>query len=78
MNQGQERFFGFILERVQDGQREQAEALLRNSFAQQAAGTFDMNKLNDFHQRLTAMLKPEHVSEVVAILSQFGSQHVNK
>ncbi len=78
MNQGQEQFFGFILERVQDGKREAAEALLRDTFAQQAAGTFDASKLGGFNQKLTAMLKPEHVSEVVAILSQFGSQHVSK
>ncbi len=78
MNQGQSQFFQFILERVKEGSQAAAEALLGDSFARQAAGTFDAEHMKDFGAKITDMLKPEHVEEVMAIMRQFGSQHVSK
>lgn len=74
MNQGQEQFFNFILERVQEGKQEDARALLAESFGKQAAGTFGPDYLAGFIPRMTAILKPEHVEEVKAIMTQFGRE----
>ncbi len=77
MNQGQEQFFSFILERTQEGKEDAVKALLSESFAQQAAGTFSMDYLKSFEETITTLLKPEAVEEVVAIMRQFGSQHTS-
>lgn len=41
MNQGQEQFYSFIMKYVKDGKQDEAKALLSESFAKQADGTFD-------------------------------------
>ena len=40
MNQGQEKFFSFIMERIAKEHEETAKALLSENFAKQQAGTF--------------------------------------
>lgn len=77
MEAGQKQFFDFILERVQDDRRADAESLLGESFAKQATGTFDASFLRQFNEQLVPMLKPEAVDEVTAILKQFGSAHLS-
>ncbi len=77
MNPGQEQFFNFILERTQDGKQDAAKALLSESFAKQAEGTFTMDYLKSFGDTITTLLKPEAVEEVMGIMRQFGSQHTN-
>lgn len=75
MNPGQEKFFNFIMERVQDGKQEEAKALLEESFGKQADGTFNQEYLEGFVPRMIAVLKPEHVEEVKAIMAQFGQNY---
>lgn len=41
MNQGQEMFYNFFMERAKDDKKEGAQRLLAESFARQDAGTFD-------------------------------------
>lgn len=73
METGQQRFYDFIMERVDDENQKDAEALLRDSFSKQADGTFDNDYLNGFNPRLLALIKPESVEEVRKILMEFSS-----
>ena len=75
MNPGQEKFFNFIMERVQNGKQDEAKALLNESFGKQANGTFNAEYLKGFAPRMMALLKPESIDEVKTIMSQFGQGH---
>lgn len=74
MNQGQERFFNFIMERVQSGKQEEAKELLNESFSKQTEGTFNREYLEEFSQKMIAILKPENIEEVKNIMTQFSRQ----
>lgn len=72
MNQGQEKFLNFILERVQDGKQDEAKALLAESFSKQADGTFNAEYMESFIPKMIAILKPESIEEIKGIMTQFG------
>lgn len=72
MNQGQEQFFDFILERVQEDKVAEAKALLAESFKKQSDGTFTHDYITEFIPKMIALLKPENVEEVQAIMVQFS------
>ncbi len=74
MEQGQQRFFDFIMDRVDKGKQANAEALLEDSFSKQAGGAIDSEYLNGFNPRLLALVKPECVEEVRSILMGFSAQ----
>jgi hypothetical protein len=71
MNQGQEQFFHFILERVQEGKQEEAKGLLEEGFEKQEEGTFNAVYMESFIPRMLDMLKPEYMEEVKGIMTQF-------
>lgn len=71
MNQGQERFYHFIMERVQEAHTEDAKALLEGSFAKQADGTFGPEYLAEFKPKMLGWLKPEYIEEVQQIMNNF-------
>ena len=48
MHQGQEKFLGFILERVQEGKVDEAKSLLAESFKKQSEGTFSHEYIIEF------------------------------
>lgn len=73
MNQGQEKFFEFILERVKEDKQDVAKELLAESFQKQADKTFTPEYLASFAPRMIAILKPEHIEEVKAIMTNFGA-----
>jgi len=73
MNQGQEMFYNFFIERAKDDKKEEAKALLDESFARQAAGTFDMSYFNELKPKLFAVVKPEAVEEVQKAMNHFAS-----
>lgn len=73
MNQGQEMFYNFFIERAKDDKKEEAKNLLGESFARQAAGTFDMAYLNELKPKLFALVKPEAVEEVKKAMNHFAS-----
>lgn len=75
MNQGQEQFFNFIMERVQSEKKEEARDLLNESFSKQINGTFDGEYLKSFIPRMLLILKPESVEEVKNVMTQFGGHH---
>lgn len=73
MNQGQELFYNFFIERAMDDKKEEAKALLEESFAKQAAGTFDMAYLQEVMPKFFAVLKPESIEEVKNAMNHFSS-----
>ena len=77
MHQGQENFLGFILERVQEGKVDEAKSLLAERFKKQSEGTFSHEYIIEFIPKMIALLKPEKVEEVKAIMQQFA-QNLNK
>ncbi|WP_370836253.1 hypothetical protein [Clostridium tertium] len=77
MHQGQEKFLGFVLERVQESKVDEAKALLAESFKKQSEGTFSHEYIIEFIPKMIALLKPEKVEEVKAIMQQFA-QNLNK
>lgn len=68
MNQGQEKFFNFILERVHQENQEQAKELLAESFGKQADGTFNQEYMMSFIPRMLQLIKPEFLEEVKGIM----------
>jgi hypothetical protein len=72
MNQGQEKFYEFILERVQEDKVEEAKALLADNFRKQAEGNFTHEDALQFAPKMISLLKPEKVAEVQAIMKQFA------
>jgi len=62
MNQGQEMFYNFFMERVKDDKKEEARLLLEDGFARQAEGTFDMAYFQEIMPKFIAIVKPEAVS----------------
>ncbi len=73
MNQGQELFYNFFIERVKDDKKEEAKSLLKDSFAKQAAGTFDVAYLQEIMSKFLAIVKPEAVEEVKEAMDHFAS-----
>lgn len=72
MNEGQERFYQFMLERVQEDRQEEVKEMLAESFAKQADGTFDAAYMTAFVPKIMAMVKPEDVEEVQNVMQGFA------
>jgi hypothetical protein len=72
VNEGQTKFYYFILERVQDDKKAEAQALLGESFTKQADGTFTPEYIRTFIPKMLALLKPEYTEEVKSIMTNFG------
>jgi hypothetical protein len=69
MNNGQERFFSFIMERVELENQDKAKELLKESFAKQEEGTFNQEYMMNFIPRMLELIKPECIDEVKSIMS---------
>ncbi len=75
MNQGQEKFYNYILERVEDSKMDDAKALLSESFDRQDKGTFEREYMEDFIPRMVALLKQDSVEEVTGVMALFGEMN---
>ncbi len=74
MNQGQALFYNFFIERTIDDKKEEAKSLLAESFAKQAAGTFDMAYFQEILPKFFAVVKPEAIEEVKNAMNDFASR----
>jgi len=52
--------------------RQHGKSSLNGSFGRQPSGTFSQTYLDGFIPGMTALLRPESINEVKAIMSQFG------
>lgn len=68
MNNGQEKFFDFIMERVEKNNQPKAKELLNESFAKQDEGTFNKEYMMSFIPRMMELIKPECMDEVKNIM----------
>jgi len=59
MNEGQEKFCRFILDRVTPARADEAKALLAENFRRQDEGTFTADYLPQAVAALMAVVKPE-------------------
>ncbi|AFL99246.1 MULTISPECIES: hypothetical protein [Desulfitobacterium] len=73
MNQGQELFYNFFMERVKEDKQDEAKALLEKGFAKQAEGTFDQSYLQEVMPKYFELLKPEAVEEFKKAMAHFSS-----
>lgn len=69
MNNGQERFFNFIIERVEAENQSKAKELLNESFSKQDEGTFNKEYMMSFIPRMLELIKPEYIDEVKNIMN---------
>lgn len=73
MNQGQQMFMSFILDRVELGKEETAKALLMEAFFKQDNGTFNKEYAMDFMPRMLVLIKKEHLQEVKDVMARHNS-----
>ena len=73
MNQGQERFLNFILEKVKEDEIEVARMLLEENFKKQAEGTFTREDAITFSTKIISLIKPENIDEVQTVMKQFSN-----
>lgn len=74
MNAFQEKFYHFILDRVQADKVEEVKELLAESFAKQSEGAFDVAYLLTFTDKIVPMLKEADKEEVLKIMEEFGKK----
>jgi hypothetical protein len=74
VNPGQEQFFNFLMERIQDEHKNTAKEMMEENFRQQAAGTFTREHMAETQAALIKLLKPQYVAEVKAAMAHFASQ----
>jgi len=68
MNQGQEHFFNFIIQNVEEKNHDRAKELLNESFTKQDNGTFNAEYMASFIPRMLELIKPECVEQVKNIM----------
>lgn len=68
MNQGQEKFYDFIMQNVSDENKNRAKELLSESFKKQDEGTFTQEYMMSFIPRMMELIKPESVEQVKNIM----------
>lgn len=68
MNNGQEKFFNFIMEKVSEDNETKAKELLKESFSKQDDGTFNKEYMMSFIPRMLELIKPECLEEVKNIM----------
>ena len=71
MNQGQEKFFGFIMERIAEENQGEAQELLSESFEEQENGTFNAECMATFTPRILQLIKQDFVEEVKEVMSRY-------
>ena len=68
MNTGQEKFFDFIMQNVEEKNKDKAKELLAESFGKQENGTFNKEYMMTFIPRMLELIKPENVEKVKNIM----------
>ncbi|GAA0071078.1 hypothetical protein UT300003_26020 [Clostridium sardiniense] len=69
MNNGQERFFNFIIDRVEEQNQGKAKELLSESFAKQDNSTFNSEYMDAFIPKRLQLIKPECIEEVKSVMT---------
>lgn len=74
MNEGQSKFYGFIMGMVKDEKKADAEEILKKCFAAQDAGTFDKIFLMNVMPDLKSCIKEDGLPKLEQAMQHFASQ----
>jgi len=78
MNPGQEKFLGFIMDKVGDEHKADIENLLHGVFKKQNDGTATHDDIHSTQASILDKISPEMIEEVKGVMSNFASQMLNK
>lgn len=71
MNEGQQKFLNFILDRVKEGNEGAAAQLLSDVFRKQDSEEFTQEDMQNFIPKMLDLLKPECIDEVDMIMQGY-------
>lgn len=74
MNEGQQRFYDFVMARVKEGKEEEIKALMNESFKRQQEGTFTKEYMAEIAPNMIMMLRPECAEEFKKAAEHMNSQ----
>jgi ketol-acid reductoisomerase len=74
MNEGQQRFFDFVMERVRKGKEEEIKAIMGESFKRQQEGTFTKEYMAETVSKMIMLLRPECAEEFKKAAEHMSSQ----
>lgn len=74
MNEGQQKFYDFIMKRVKEDKMEEMNAIMNESFKKQSEGTFTKEYMAEIVPKMMMLLKPECVEEFKKAAEHMGSQ----
>ncbi len=74
MDQQQEKFYEYILDRVDEKNIENAKTLLAKTFAKQDEGSFTKCDVTVLAPLLMTIVKPEYIKEVQELMKNYGQE----
>lgn len=74
MNEGQTKFFDFMMARAQAGKEAQVQEVLTAAFQTVGQGKATAAFFSDFNEQLKELIQPEALPEVFAAISTFQSK----
>jgi len=74
MDDKQKMFHDFVMNLVQPGKEEEAEAILTESFGKQDEGTMESANVEDVINQLTPLLRPEGVQDLEKAAAGFKAE----
>lgn len=77
MNNIQQKYFEFIMEKVSPENQEKAKEILQENFARIASGNFNKEYLMSVIPKMLELIKPEYRDEVKSIMDQHKAKFDN-
>lgn len=74
MNEGQQNFYSFIMDRVKEGKEDEMKAIMSESFKRQQEGTFTKEYMAETMPKMIALLRPECVEDLKKAAEHMSSQ----
>lgn len=74
MNEGQQKFYEFIMDRVKEGKEEEIKAIMNESFRRQQEGTFTKEYMAEIGPQMITLLRPECVEDFKKAAEHMNSQ----
>ena len=77
MNEIQEQFYNFFIEKVIEEKKEEAIKLLETTFEKQNKGEFNFQYFKETEPKYMALVKSEYMDEVTKLMEQYGANLQN-
>lgn len=71
MNQGQEKFLGFFLEKAISEKHGEAKSMIGDMFEKMEKGELNVEHLSEAAPKMLEMIKDEHMDEVKGVIEGF-------